>query len=604
MKSHPRVAFVIGVVAVAATVLAACSPSGGGTAHSTTGTTGAVATTPAGPTTTAAPNPSGAAVFNGAVNGIVNPSTKQGGTLNLLAGTDCDSWDPQRTYYGWCWNMQRLFTRSLMGYSQLNGDHYTLAPDLATSFGKHNANYTVWTYTLKPGLKFSNGMPIRPIDVKYGIERLFATDVINGGPSSYFIDSIAHPKNYKGPYKSGDLSTIVTKGNSITFHLSTPNADWNYLMAMAASAPVPYKVEGGPNFKGATYTKHPVASGPFMIQSYTQNKQITFVRNPYWKQSTDTIHHPLVNKVVLTVDTNLDDIDQKLQAGTADARADNGVQVAFQAKILTNPTLKAHADDAGGALTRYMAVIPSVIPNVHCRRAIFYAFDKAGALRALGGPTNGVIAHSMTPPGVPGYDPSFNPYPSGSGETGDVAKAKAELTQCGKPHGFTTKFAYATPSNTAANLFKAEQQALGRVGIKITADTSDASTYYSTFIGSPANLKNQGIGLADVGWGQDYPTLTGFYNSMVNGKTILSTGNSNYASLNDPVINKILAEEPAGKTTVADTKKFDQQLMKDAVYLPYVFGKTLYYRNPRMTNVTCDNNLAFGIYDFVNVGVG
>jgi peptide/nickel transport system substrate-binding protein len=375
-------------------------------------------------------------------------------------------------------------------------------------------------------------------------------------------------------------------------------------MAMAASAPVPYKVEGGPNYKGATYTKHPVASGPFEIQSYTQNKQITFVRNKYWSQSTDTIHHPLVDKVVLTIDTNPDDIDQKLQSGQADARADNGVGVTFQSKILTDPTLKANADDAGGALTRYMAVVPSVIPNVHCRRAIFYAFDKAGALRALGGATNGVIAKSMTPPGIPGYDPSYNPYPSGPGNSGDIAKAKSELQQCGKPNGFSTKFAYATPSTTAPNLFKAEQQALGKVGIHITADTADASTYYSTFIGSPTNLKNQGIGIANAGWGPDYPTLTGFYNSIVNGHNILPTGNSNYSSLNDPVVNHILALAPEGKATPADDKKINEQIMKDAVYLPYVWGKTLYYRNPQMTNVSCDNALAFGIYDFVNVGVG
>ncbi|MBO0866155.1 MAG: ABC transporter substrate-binding protein [Mycobacterium sp.] len=595
MRKRPRIALAVGVLAAGATVLAACSSGGGGGG-------GGGGTTPNTPGTPA--NTNGAAVFNGAVNGIVNPSTKQGGTLNLLAGGDCDSWDPQRSYYGWCWNMQRLYVRSLMGYKVLNGDKFQLAPDLATSFGKHNSNYTTWTYTLKPGLKFSNGMPIKPIDVKYGIERLFATDVINGGPSSYFIDSIAHPKNYKGPYKSGDLSTIKTTNNTITFHLSAPNADWNYLMAMGASSPVPYKVEGGPQYKGATYTKHPVSSGPFMIQSYTQNKQITFVRNPYWKQSTDTIHHPLVTKVVLTVDTNLDDIDQKLQAGQADARADLGVQVTFQSKILTDPTLKAHADDPTVPFTRYISIAPSVIPNIHCRRAIFYAFDKAGALRALGGATNGVVAHSMTPPGISGYDPSFNPYPSGSGETGDLGKAKSELQQCGKPHGFSTKFAYATPSINSANLFKAEQQALGRVGIHISADTQDQSTYYSTFIGSPANLKNQGIGMANAGWGADYPTGTGFYNAIANGNNILPTGNTNYPSLNDPVINKILSEAPKGQTTTADWKKLNQQLMNDAVYLPYVWGRTLYYRNPRMTNVTCNNALAFGIYDFVNVGVG
>jgi peptide/nickel transport system substrate-binding protein len=341
-----------------------------------------------------------------------------------------------------------------------------------------------------------------------------------------------------------------------------------------------------------------------MIQSYTQNKQITFVRNKYWSQSTDTIHHPLVNKVVLTVDTNLDDIDQKLQSGQADARADNGVQVAFQSKILTDPTLKANADDPTFAFTRYIAVIKSVVPNIHCRRAIFYAFDKAGALRALGGPTNGVVAHSMTPPGIEGYDPSFNPYPSGPNESGDTAKAKSELQQCGKPNGFSTKFAYATPSTTAANIFKAEQLALGKVGIKITADTQDQSTYYSTFVGSPANLKNQGIGMVNAGWGADFPTGVGFYNSIANGANILPTGNSNYPSLDDPVINKILDVAPKGETTTADWKKLDQQLMSDAVYLPYVWGKTLYYRNPQMTNVACDNALAFGIYDFVNVGVG
>ena len=44
--------------------------------------------------------------------------------------------------------------------------------------------------------------------------------------------------------------------------------------------------------------------------------------------------------------------------------------------------------------------------------------------------------------------------------------------------------------------------------------------------------------------------------------------------------------------------------MKDAVYLPILFGKSLYYRNPRLTNVTSDNALAFGLYDFVNVGTG
>ena len=76
---------------------------------------------------------------------------------------------------------------------------------MATSMGTHNATFTKWTYTLKPGLKWSNGKAVSPLDIKYGLERLFATDVINGGPASYFIQGIQHPATYKGPYKSGDL---------------------------------------------------------------------------------------------------------------------------------------------------------------------------------------------------------------------------------------------------------------------------------------------------------------------------------------------------------------------------------------------------------------
>jgi peptide/nickel transport system substrate-binding protein len=602
MRRKPAL-IAVSLATAAVTVLAACSSSGGNKNNTSPPTGGGgpgPASTPGLSDTTIGNNDTG---YNAAASHIVNPSTKTGGTLVLLASSDCDSWDPGRTYYGWCWNMQRLFTRSLVGYTSVNGNQFKLGPDLATSLGKHNSTFTQWSYTLKPGLKFSTGQPITPMDVKYGIERLFATDVINGGPSSYFIDSIAHPANYKGPYKSGDLSTIKTTSDSITFNLSTPNADFDYLMAMAASAPVPNKVEGGSGFVGATYTKHPVSSGPFMIKSYQQKKSITFVRNPNWSQDTDEVHHPLVNEVDLTFDSNLGDIDNKLEAGTADARADNGVQTAFQAKILTDDKLKANADDPVLAFTRYLAIVPSVIPNVHCRRAIFYAFDKAAAVRVFGGPTAGIPAKSMTPPGIEGYDPTYDPYPSGTDGSGDPAKAKEELQACGKPNGFTTKFAYGTPSETGPNLFQAEQQALGKVGIKITAAPGDASTYYSTYIGSPKNLQTQGIGIANAGWGADFPTGVGFFNSIVNGKNILPTGNSNYSSLNDATVNKILAEGPKGQTSEDDWKKLDQAVMDSATYLPYIWGKTLYYRNPRMTNVTCDNALAFGIYDFVNVGV-
>lgn len=541
--------------------------------------------------------------YNAAANRVVNTSTKAGGTLRLLASGDCDSWDPARTYYGWCWNMQRLFTRTLVGYSKVNGTQFRLAPDLATSKGRHNSSYTRWSYTLKRGLKFSTGKPITPRDIKWGIERLFATDVVNGGPSSYFVDTIAHPRGYAGPYRDGDLHSIRTTKRTITFRLSRPYADFDRVMALPAAAPVPYRVEGGPRHRAGRYWTRPVASGPFKIKSYRPNRQIVFVRNPYWHQSTDSIRHPLVNRVDLVIDVNPDDIDQRLQSGRADARADNGVSPTFEYRILSSPRLKRHADDPVSTLVRYMAVMPSVIPNLHCRRAIFYAFDKFGARQSLGGASAGSIAHSMTPPGIPGYQPKYKPYPSGARNRGNLAAARRQLKLCGKPSGFNVRFAYSTPSTSGPILFRVEKKALARVGIRLTAITSDQSNYYSTFIGSPRNIKRQHIGMAIAGWGPDFPTGLGFYNSIVNGRNITPTGNTNYASLNNRTVNRVLRNAAAGKAGVKAWRTLDHAVMNSAVYLPYVDGRTLYYRNPRMTNVTCNNALAFGIYDFVNIGV-
>ena len=580
MKSKRKGLVLVSLLAAAAMALVGCSSS---TTPSTT---------------------KGASGFNAAVAGIVNPSTVQGGTVKLLSATDCDSWDPQNTYYGWCWNMQRLFTRSLIGYEKVNGSKPVLAPDLATDLGTHNADFTKWTYTLQKGLKFSNGAAITPMDVKYGVERLFAVDVINGGPASYFISTITHPADYLGPYKSGDLASIETTDSTITFNLSTSYSDFNYLMAMAASAPVPNKVEGGPGFVGADYGKQPVSSGPFTLTKYVPTQSVTFVRNKFWKQSTDKIRKPLANEIDLTIDSDINDIDSKMAAGSADARAELNVGTTLQSKILTDPKFKVNADDPTTAFTRYLTVMPTVITNVYCRQAIFYATNKAELVQAFGGTSAGVVAGSMTPPTISGHSNTANMYTSGSDNTGDIAKAKAALVKCGQPDGFTTKMAYSTPSQISPKVFASMQTALARVGIKITQTTSASSSYYSSFIGSPANIVNQGIGIANAAWGADFPTGYGFWNSIANGSAILPQGNTNYPSLNDPVVNKILDAAPLGKSTDANFRALDDQVMKDAVYLPILFGKSLYYRNPRLTNVTADNALAFGIYDFVNVGTG
>lgn len=556
-----------------------------------------------------------AAGWNEAIDNIVRPSTKTGGTLNLGALGDCDSWDPARTYYAFCWVNQRLFTRTLLAYKPVPGPAGSeLAPDLAAAEPTVSSDGLTWTFTMQSGLKWQDGTPLTSADVKYGLERLWATDVINGGPSSYYLclldtcDAKGNPQ-YGGPYSdknnqpkvNGKPSIVTPNATTIVFHLANPFSDFKYLMATPASAPVPKSKD-----TGTTYTNHPFASGPFKIANYDAGKSITFVRNTEWSQATDKIRHPLVDKVIITMLSDAQDLDKRLQTGSMDFEVDGGVQTTFIAQIVGNQSLQANADNPVTGFTRFAVVFQTVKPldNINCRKAVFYALDKSALRLIRGGQYGGDIATTMMPQNVPGADTSYDPYPSGPNATGNLTAAKAALTACGKPNGFTVNMAYANEGN-GPRLFASVQNSLARVGIKVNPKPAQSSTFYSTYIGSPANVVKQNIGLALAGWGADFPSGYGFYNSIANGKAILPTGNTNYPSLNDPKVNTLLAQfekltDPTAREQAASA--LDKQVMANAVYLPFQFDKSVYYRNPRTTNIYLQAGLG-SFYDIVNVGV-
>src|SRR5688572_15670189 len=143
----------------------------------------------------------GDSAFNAAATKIVNPADKAGGTLNLVNSASPDHLDPARGYYAWVWDMARFYTRTLLTYpSKVGPEGLELVPDLATEAAKSPDGGQTWTYKLKDGIKFEDGTPITSKDVKYGIERTFASDVLDGGPS-YLKDWLDNGQNYPGPYK-------------------------------------------------------------------------------------------------------------------------------------------------------------------------------------------------------------------------------------------------------------------------------------------------------------------------------------------------------------------------------------------------------------------
>ena len=185
-----------------------------------------------------------------------------------------------------------------------------------------------------------------------------------------------------------------------------------------------------------------------------------------------------------------------------------------------------------------------------------------------------------------------------------LEKAKAKLAECGQPNGFDLNYAYRNVGLGPKALASVTEN-LGRVGIKVHGTVaSDPASYYSTFIGSPSNIVKMKLGLAGAGWGADFPTPYGFWQSIANSNAILPEGNSNYPSLKDATVDSSLEAltketDPAKVAELGNT--VDHAVMDAAVYLPFVLDKTFFYRNPRLTNIYLNGGVG-NYYDYVNVG--
>jgi peptide/nickel transport system substrate-binding protein len=279
-----------------------------------------------------------------------------------------------------------------------------------------------------------------------------------------------------------------------------------------------------------------------------------------------------------------------------------GLGAAAKARVLGSPTLKANSDAAltGRAWFAYLNTKVAPLTNLACRKAVEYAVDKQSVQTAWGGPVaGGQIASTVMSPTISGYQ-KFDLYNALSQPTGDLTSAKQQLTQCGQPNGFSTNLSYRSdrPSEVAAAT--AIQASLARVGIKATLKGFPSGSYYTNFAGAPAYVHSHGIGIAMGGWFPDWPDGFGFLDSLVDGATIVPTGNTNIAELNDPVINNLSATVSSADRT-AIWAQIDKQAMSDAAILPMVYAKSLFYRPTSVTNVYVSGG--YGEYNYSVLGL-
>src|SRR3954453_2783836 len=222
----------------------------------------------------------------------------KGGTIFSLEQSVTEHLDPQRTYVGRdIANLGRLVYRSWVTFPKgatAAPEGSTPIPDLATDTGQSNEDATQWSFTLKDGPKWQDGKPVTCEDLKYGMSRSFATDVITGGPN-YIIGYLDIPEDangepaYKGPYtgEGQDLfdKAVTCDGNTITYRFKKPWPDFPLAVASLRSFD-PYRQDQD---KGDKSDLAVFSNGPYMLQgAWNADSGGTFVRNPQWDPKEDT----------------------------------------------------------------------------------------------------------------------------------------------------------------------------------------------------------------------------------------------------------------------------------------------------------------------------
>ncbi|MER6164678.1 ABC transporter substrate-binding protein [Streptomyces violaceorubidus] len=552
----------------------------------------------------------GAAGFDAANNKVAQADqAKKGGELKFASAQDADSWDTTRGYYGFMWNFSRYYSRQLVTNATEPGKAGAgVVPDLATATAKVSDDGKTYTYTLRDGITWEDGKPITSKDVKYGIERVWAQDVLSGGPT--YLKEVLDPEaTYQGPYKDKSADKLGLKAietpddKTIVFKLPKANSDFEEMLALTSASPVRQDKD-----TKSKYGLHPFSSGPYKFQSYSPGKDLVLVRNTEWKQDSDPVRKAYPDKISIKFFSNANDLDSRLIAGDYDLDLAQ-TSLSPQGRSTALKEHKGNLDNPVSGYVRYAVFPQSVKPfdNEHCRKAVIYGADHVSLQTARGGPVaGGDIGTNMLPPGVPGAEgQKYDPYGiAGENKTGNVAKAKEELKACGKPEGFKTTIAVRNNKPVEVATAESLQASLKKVGITVDIDQYDGSQT-AGIIGSPANVKKKNYGIIIMGWGPDFPSVQGYGQPLWDSRFILESGNNNYALIKDKSIDGLFDEyaktlDDADKAKIAT--EINHKVSEGGYYLPFVFEKFLNFRSSRLANVYTSDGYS-GMYDFVNLGL-
>lgn len=539
-----------------------------------------------------------------------NAPVAKGGTLKVVISAMPAHLDPQRISAALDANISRLLARTLTTYKAEPGAASSeLVPDLATDRGRPSENNTVWEFNLREGAKWQDGAAINCAQFKYGIERNFSTLSDEGLPYARQM-LVNNPTAYLGPFHgnnnsgNGLESIKCVDARTIQFRLKQPTGDFNYTVALSIFAPVKPGSDGDKD----AYDKVPLSTGPYRVEQRDDAaKTLTLVRNEHWDPTTDAVRKAYPDKIILAADTNDPAVTNALiQNQGADQNTillNKNVAPNFLQQVVNDPVLSARTARGPMGAVRYFAINTRKIPDVRCRQALEYAFNKRKYRQAMGGSIVGDLATSMIPPNLAAYQ-KFDHYGTLTSGDGDPDKATA-LIDDAKKAGVTcpAKLIVALPDNdTIARYVKTMVDAYVRIGVKVELMRISEETYWTDISdsGGPYHMSY-------AGWIPDWANGSAVIPPLFDGRTVNEpgdTGGQNYSFLKSAEIDKAMDEAASEADLDRQYKlwgELDSKLQELAVTIPVIYQNAVRIMGSNVSGAFI--HAQFGMPDLAALGL-
>lgn len=480
---------------------------------------------------------------------------EQGGVLNGTYASFPDYLDPALSYTAEGWTAMADVYTPLLTYKHANGEEGSeVIPGLAKELPKISNGGKTYTLFLRPGLKYSDGTPVKASDFPFAVERMIK---LNSGGSPFYIAAIEGAEKF-AETKQGPIPGIETndKTGEIVINLEKPRGTFTNELGLMFVAPLPQDtpVED-------LSANPPPGTGPYMITKSQPGKGWEYERNPYWAKANGKAMPDLPEGVIdsakMTVirnpETQVDDIEQGtyewMQNPPPASRYAEVKEKYEGTQFRVEPTISTYYF--------WMNMNRPPFDDVKVRQAVNYAVDAKALERIYAGQI--AATQQILPPGMPGYE-KFELYPY------DLEKAKEMIKEANPSDMDITVWTDTeSPNNEAGEYFN---EVLKEIGFNTTLKQINADNYF-TVIG------NQSTPDLDAGWSdwfQDYPHPNDFFQPLLSGESILPTNNGNFAELDDPAVNKKiteLGEVQLGPEQEEAYKELDKEIMEMAPWAPY-----------------------------------